>query len=367
MKYLAAAALLSVGCIAPAWAQDGSGNLRSALSLLPAGVFAAAQPDFSRYLDLSLLAGMHGGTLEREALMRAQTGRDLRPIDALATAGPDEWSAKAGIDLADLRFVAGTGQPPQDVVIWGFADAEKAASAFAALPDLGFDPLDGQPEILANGEEGHVNLLDRDPASPWSGMLGQTSVVRLEGPAFLHGASQAAFAPLIGSPSIADSPTGQVLLAGLEAGPGGVVQALFFGPALGLTSGIDPALFLGKSPGEARAALEEAMADPVPGVPPYGGAALADLETPDGPVMLLALAYPDCTIAEAAARQAAELWPQSARGSVQGSAEPSHVEAGEAGCAAVISVPGGAGNEQFTRAFTAMMQRNLAPIRIGLE
>ena len=66
---------------------------------------------------------------------------------------------------------------------------------------------------------------------------------------------------------------------------------------------------------------------------------LADLQGAGGPVMVLALAYGDCATAEAAAAQAALLWPQSAGGTLTGEAAPSHVDAGEAGCAAVISVP----------------------------
>lgn len=71
---------------------------------------------------------------------------------------------------------------------------------------------------------------------------------------------------------------------------------------------------------------------------------------------------------EAAAAQAALLWPQSAGGTVMGEAVPSHVDAGEAGCAALISVAGeGETNDPYGRAIGAILQLDLPPIRIGME
>lgn len=370
MKRHVPAIALALLCGQVALAQEsGESSLRAALSVLPAEIFSPARTGLARYLDLSVLAGLHGGQLDRAAFLRGHSGAGLRPVDALVMAGPEEWSASSGIGIAGLRFFAGHGQPPHEVAIWGFADEETAAEAFAGLAGRGFAPVGLLPGVVANGEPGRMDMSARDPADPWRGTLGQTSVVALRGPVFLHAVDSAAFAPILGAASPASgSAAGVVLLAGLEAQEGAVVQAMLFGPALGLHSGIDLAMLMTGTPEEARAALEEAMAAPVPGVPLYSGAVLADLQGAGGPVMVLALAYGDCATAEAAAAQAALLWPQSAWGAVTGEAVPSHVDAGEAGCAALISVAGeGETNDPYGRAIGAIMQQDLLPIRIGME
>lgn len=365
MMRQAATVALALFCGQGALAQDGEDNLRAALDVLPAGVFTATGYEMVRYLDLSRLAALNGGELDRKAFQRGQTGGGLRPVDSLAMAGPEEWAAKAGVAAEALRFVAGHGQPPHEVAIWGLADEATATAAFEALPARGFTPA-GMPGVLANGEPGAANMALRDPADPWRGMLGQTSVVTRSGPVLLHSTDVAAFAPILGATApIGTTTTGQTLLAGLEAQPGEVVQAMIFGPALGLHSGIDPAALMTATPEEARAALEAGAA---PGVPLYSGAILADLQGPDGPVLVLALAYGDCATAEKAAARAAALWPQSLKGAIGGEARPAHTDAGEAGCAALITVASpGETNASYGRAVGAMMQRDLAPIRIGLE
>jgi hypothetical protein len=364
------AIVLALLCGQAALAQEnGDSSLRSALSVLPAEIFSPTTPDLTRYLDLSRLAELHGGQLDRGAFLRGHSGAGLRPVEALVMAGPEEWSTTSGIDIASLRFVAGYGQPPHEVAIWGFTDEEAATEAFAGLAGRGFASVGLLPGVVANGEPGRMDMAARDPADPWRGNLGQTSVVTQRGAAFLHAVDSAAFAPILGASSpVGDTAAGKVLLAGLEAQEGVVVQAMLFGPALGLHSGVDSSVLMTKTPDEARAALEEAMAAPAPGVPLYSGAVLADLQGAGGPVMVLALAYGDCATAEAAAAQAALLWPQSAGGTLTGEAAPSHVDAGEAGCAAVISVPAeGETNDPYGRAIGAILQLDLLPIRIGME
>ncbi|MBN8631240.1 MAG: hypothetical protein J0L76_10340 [Rhodobacterales bacterium] len=360
-----AAALM---CGQSALAQEsGDASLRAALTVLPAEVFAPTHSDLTSFLDLSLLAELHSGRLDRPAFQRGQAVSGLRPVDALAMAGPEEWSMAAGTDIANLRFVAGYGQPPNQVAIWGFSDEAAASDAFAGLTERGFSPFGTLPGVVANGEPGQMDMSARNPADPWRGMLGKSSFVTQRGAIFLHADLPDAFAPILGAASSAEaSPTGAALLAGLEAQEGVTVQAMLFGPSLGLHSGIDPSVLMTATPDKAIAAIEEAMTAPVPGVPLYSGAILADLQGAGGPVMVLALAYSDCATAEAAAAQAAALWSESAPDI--GAAVPSHVDAGASGCAAVISVAGdGEVNAPFDRAVRGIFQRDLLPIRVSME
>ena len=97
-------------------------------------------------------------------------------------------------DSATLAFVAGIGQPPGAVSVWGFADAEAATTAFSGLSGRGFTELPSK--MIANGEPGIVDLATRDPADPWRGPMGQASVVGLSGPALLQAGDAAALEPL---------------------------------------------------------------------------------------------------------------------------------------------------------------------------
>lgn len=367
MKFIAGLVLALLGAASAGSAQDRHDTLRAALAVLPSAVFAPAEFDMARYLDLSLLAGLHGGKLDREAFLRGRTGAGLRPFDALVLAGPERWSEISGVDITRMRFVAGFGQPPQEVAIWGMADATAAGAAFEGLKQRGFAPAGLLPGVIANGEPGRIDMAARDPENPWSGMLGKTSVVALRGAALLQAADAAAFAPVLGGTAMAESGPGAVLLAALEAQEGAVLQAHFSGPYPGFGGGIDLSALMGRTPEEAQAILEEQMDQPAAGVPFYSGMVIADVMEDEGPVLLIALAYGDCAVAGPAAERAAGLWPQSLGGKAEGEAEPLHVDAGEAGCAAVLRIPGGEGNVQYDRAIGALMQRDLAPIRISME
>lgn len=348
-------------------AQEQKDSLHTAMAVLPATVFTPTAFDLARYVDMSLLAEMYDGRLDRQALMRGGTGSGLRPFDALATGSPEQWRDHSGIDVADLRFLAGYGQPPHVVAIWGLVDVPTATAAFDALPAKGFAPSGLLPGVLANGEPGALSIANRDPANPWSGMLGQTSVVTRREQTLLHGADGAAFASVLDGAAMLDTAAGATLLAALDTGPGTVLQGQFFGPYLGLHSGFDPADLMVATPEEARAAFEAAANDGVAGVPLYSAAVIADVVGTDDATLLIALAYADCETADLAAARAAELWPLSARGTVEGQAAPSHVEAEGSGCAAVITIPGGQDNLQYGRAIGALMQRDLASIRIAPE
>lgn len=363
MTRLAPALALALVVGAPALAEDS--NLRAALSVLPDTVFSGLTPDVARYLDLSALAEAHGGALEREALARALLGGGIRPVEALALGTPESFAEKAGIEGAALAFVAGIGQPPGAVSIWGFSDENAATIAFSSLSERGFAELPSG--MIANGEPGVTNLAKRDPADPWHGPMGQASVVALSGPALLQAGDAAALEPLLDDGTSAlDTPAGKTILDALEAQEGAVLQVAFLGPWHGLSGSTDPAVLAGKTPDEARVALEQAVAAASGGLPIWQGAALTDLETPEGPALILALAYADCSEAQAAAEGAADLW-RGMDGTAEDVAEASVAEAGQSGCAAILRVthPGGS-PRPFNNATRGLMAGNLPALRIGI-
>lgn len=361
MTRLAPALALALAVATPALAEDS--NLRAALSVLPGTVFTGVTPDVGRYIDLQALAEAHGGTLDREALSRALLGSGIRPAEALALGTPETFAGKSGIDSATLAFVAGIGQPPGAISVWGLADEEAATAAFSGLSAQGF--AETPSGMIANGEPGVMDLAGRDPADPWRGPMGQASVVALSGPTLLQAGDATVLEPLLADrPSALDTVAGKIIADALETQEGTVLQTAFLGPWHGLSS-IDPAILAGKSPDEARAALEQAAAAAAGGLPLWQGAALADLETAEGPALILAFAYADCPEAQAAADGAAELWRRM-EDTGEDVAEASVAEAMPSGCAAILRVTHPDGTPRpFNNATHALMSGSLPALRIG--
>ena len=361
MTRLAPALALALVVGTPALAEDS--NLRAAMEILPDTVFSSLTPDVARYLDLAALAEVHGGALGREALSRALLGGDIRPAEALALATPEGFAQKAGIDSAALIFVASIGQPPGAVSIWGFADKDAASATFSGLAERGFAELPSK--MIANGEPGVIDITGRDPADPWRGPLGQASVVALSGRALLQAGDGTVLEPLLTNRrSAVDTAAGKIILDAFEAQEGTVLQAAFLSPWHGLSS-IDPAILAGKTPDEARSALEQAAAAAAGGLPLWQGAALADVETAEGPALILAFAYADCPEAQTAAEGAAELW-RGMDGTAEDVAEPGVAAAAPSGCAAILRVTHpGRTPRPFSNATRGLISGNLPALRIG--
>jgi len=361
MTRLAPALTLAFVIGTPAMAENA--HLRAALSVLPDTVFSGLSPDIARYLDLSALAEAHDGTLERGAMSRAQLGSDIRPAEALILGTPEGFSEKAGIDSAALAFLAGVGQPPDAVSLWGFAEQDAASAAFSGLTERGF--VEMPSKMMANGEPGIIDIASLDPADPWRGPMGQASVVALSGPALLQAEDATVLEPFLPDRSSAlDTAAGKTILDVLEAQEGTVLQAAFVGPWHGLSS-IDPAIFTGKPRDEAEAALEQAVATASGGLPLWQGAALADVETAGKPVLLIALAYATCPEAQAAAEGAAELW-RGMDGTAEDVVESSVRQPAPSGCAAILHVTHPNGTPRpFTNATRGLLSGKLPALRIG--
>ena len=347
-------------------AQDAEDtNLRRAAAAMPADTLRPTSTSMAWFYDVTLLSELNDGQLDRKAFMQVPAASQLRPVAALAILGPDEWQAKTGVDPEKLRFFTEFGASPQQITQWGLADEAVATAAFDALPQHGFAPVEGAPDIVANGAPGKLDFALADPKDPWRGGMGHISAVARFGAGLLQATDPAVLGPAIDGPKMADSPFGMTLLRALEAQDGRVLQATFFGPHFGMMGGLDPTLGAAPDPQAAREAIQAAQDRLARGVPLYGGLAIADLVTADGPELVIAYAYADCDTAANAAATAATLWPESGQGMLEGTATPSHVDVAETGCAAVITVPGGAKGSQFNRAIGALMRRDLAAIHIA--
>lgn len=206
-----------------------------------------------------------------------------------------------------------------------------------------------------------------DPRDPWRGAMGQSSFVMLSEAGLFQATDPAPLQEIQKGTSLADTPFGKTLLGALEAQDGTVLQAALLGPAAGLQGAPAQIMVETSNPDAMQKAVDDAQDRMAQGLPLYGGLAIADLVHADGSVTVLAFAYSDCETAEGSAATAAELWPESGMGMVEGQATPSHVDVQDAGCAAVITIPEGQNGSQFDRVMGALMQRNLAAIRIGQE
>lgn len=361
-------------CIAPpALAETGDSALREAMATLPAQIFTAPQVDLGYFLDISVQAARGTDAASGLAVLARAPVTQVRPVESLVGAAMSgdlaEWAEKAGAEPAQIRYFAGFGQPPADVAIWGFTDEASASATFDGLSERGFTPLNGLKPIVANGEPMGMDPTKRDMTDPWTGQMGRISVVTRQGAKLLQADRPEAIAPALpGAPSLLDDPAGQTLLAALEGQTAPVAQALFFGPAMGLAGGIDPAIILqAGTAAEAQAAFQAHMASLPEGVPLYGGAVLADLDDAGKTIGLVALAYPDCAMAEAAAQKAASLWPQLVSSDMeQATVTPGHTDAGAAGCAATLTIttPDGNPGSYMMPAYNLYLL-NFPPIRIG--
>ncbi|MDO5643384.1 MAG: hypothetical protein Q4G26_13495 [Paracoccus sp. (in: a-proteobacteria)] len=362
--------LIPALCIAPpALAETGDSALREAMTTLPAYIFTSSELDLGFFLDVAVQRTR--GPDEAKNLSILGPVSELQALSTLFNAAAHnnvaEWSQKAGVEPAGIRYFAGFGVPPMGVTIWGFTDEAGASATFDGLSARGFTVLDGMENTLANGDPMGMDLTRRDITDPWIGSMGRTSVVTRQGAQFLHAATPEAYAPILdGAPSLLDSPTGQTLLAALEGQPAPVVQTVFFSPALGLHVADPLPILEAGSHAEAQAALDARQAELSDGVPLYSGAVLAELDDAGKTIGLIALAYPDCATAEAAAQKSASLWPQMGGDMAEATITPGHTDAGAAGCAATLTITTPDGNARsFLAPIDGVFTRNFPPIRIG--
>lgn len=351
-------------CVASATENE---TLRAALADIPASIFTADDVNFATIVDMRTLTSLGKGKVTADALARLSLANDIRPLAAMTTDSMGVWSQHSGVSLEDLWFVAGYNLSPQDVSVWGLANQETADAVFEGLGSRGFSTSAFRAGVMSNGDDNALDFPGADRASPWKGPMGKTSAVAKRGSSLMQAANSGAAAAAANiRHSIASSSQGKVIISALEAQGGDLLTAFLFGPFAGLTAG-DPAHLMNGLAENIRERVE-ALGEMPAGVPPYLAGALADIETDHGPQFVAVLSYKDCETAQKASASAVRLWQDAYGETSMLVAEASHVDAGEAGCAAVMSVSAEASdNTNYRRALGAFMRRDFPPVRIGPE
>jgi hypothetical protein len=170
-----------------------------------------------------------------------------------------------------------------------------------------------------------------------------------------------------------DHPVVATSLASLDTivDAGVVVQAMLISPAFGL-QGADPGSIAPSGStdiDELRSQLEAAMDKAGQGIPPYFGGIIADVQN-DRPELVISLVYPDCEIAETAARMVEKRWADAMPDSGPAMFETSTSEGVDGSCAAVVAVAaqddqGAAANPYARALFAKFMRREFNVLQIG--
>lgn len=359
---------------------DDSFALKEAFGLLPQAILQEASAEIAYFADATVIQDLLAaeGKLSPAALTRIGHGTRFRPIAALASRDLATWSAKAGTDFGNLRYFVGLHRQAESAVLWRFTTPEQMRGLVEDLGQKGFSPVegDGLTAVLANGKPGSIDLAMRDPASPWRGRMGETSVVAAHKSTVIQSKSAtwpARLQATEGQPPLAQHPAVAALLDAVQPtlSAGRVVQSILFSPAVGLLAG-DPAKFLlggGAELPKTDEVLENDTAR-MPGVPLYLAALVADVQFHDRAAMLVVLAYADCAAAAQGGRRMAELWHAGHFDSLApAEIEIETVEGEMSGCSAVATLADASGqageNPVFASLLKAIARREPTPLRIS--
>ena len=368
---LATALLLAPSPAALAASTDTLGD---ALSKFPQSVLMSSEPIQAYFVDMTLLQelGKKAGAEQGLAAERM----DFAMIDALKPlmmGGVETWTRNSGIDLAKLRYFAGMGVPPQTVSVWGLDSEATTKNLMGSLSEGEFEPV-GANGVIGNGEPMNVNITAREIGNPWRDEMGRATFLSRSGDALVQSSTPDAVAGFLQNDETAiDHPVVATLLGSLDAvsDAGGVVQAMLISPAFGLQS-VDPrSLNLSGSVNmdELRRQLKSAMEQAGTGIAPYFGGIIADLQE-DQPALVMALAYPDCDMARAAAESVKQRWEDTMTESGPATVETSTFEGSDGLCAAVVAVArdsdqAGTTNPYAKAVFARIMRRQFDVLQIG--
>ncbi|WP_331316812.1 hypothetical protein [Methylobacterium mesophilicum] len=351
-------------------AAQAAGSLEAALRAVPDSALATSDPMPIVFMDVQALSKAAGGALSDAGLRRMAFHQNIRPLNALSYGGAQSWTETAGIPFEDISYFAAFGQPPARVSDWGLATKAAADDLIGKLRDRNFRPVSTAPRILANGEPRAVNLKGRQPTSPWSGPMGETSAVLAIDRVVAQASAAEDLEKRVGvGRSAADHAAVATSLAGLAAAddrdPGAILQAAVVTPLMGVTLD-DPASVLSATD---RAAMRKAIDDQRErgrdGIPAYEGGIVADYQGRAGPALLVSLAYPDCPTAGRAVTALKARWQAGMPSAA--SADGRTVESPQRGCAAVLRVnqAPGAGTP-FAAFLESYMRRGFNVLQIGM-
>lgn len=341
--------------------------LRDGLDHLPATAMLQQHGDLAYFVDVKALSDLANGDSAVQPFARVMVGADINALESFATAEPADWEGKAGTTRDAVRYFTGYGRTPGGVSFWGLTDAAAATEMIATLGGMGFEDA-GKPGVIGNGEPMQMDLQKRDPSDPWRTMIGAAQFAAAKGSTVVQAQNpQDAMLVAAQQASLGESPILQTALSGLQqsAGDNRIVQAVVISPLFGM-AGLDPSAFLSPSGDmtETRQQIEGQMAELASGIPAYLGGIVADMQGEKQGVGI-ALAYPDCTIAQVAADRVAERWIAMAGDAAEGDIL-AQTAPGEAGlCAATVSIHIDADNPEQNPAYRAVIDAHLSS-RVGV-
>ncbi|KKB08664.1 hypothetical protein [Devosia chinhatensis] len=324
---------------APVLAQ-ATDTLRDGLNHVPATVFAQSHGDIAYFVDVATLANLVSDEGDAGPFQRVLSGADIIALQSLSMAEPNEWEAKAGTRIDSLLYFIGYGRAPDSQTHWGLVDAAAASDLVDTLKASGFAEA-GPTGVVGNGEPRRFDPSLRDPEDPWRTSVGAAQFAAASGTNVVQAQTpQAAALAASAQPSLGESAIMQTALAGLDhvIGDGVVAQAVVISPLFGM-AGLDPAAFLSPQGNieETRRQFEAQIAELGSGIPPYLGGIVADLDD-DRQGVAIALAYPDCDLAQQAVDTLSERWSTMTGEEAQGETMVDRVEGVDGLCAASFSV-----------------------------
>ncbi|MDR7126351.1 hypothetical protein [Pseudotabrizicola sp. 4114] len=340
--------------------------LTDALGQLPDTVLSNPVSQQAYFVDIAAvarLAAEQNGDITPRHFMRAPVGAMLPPAAALYSGDTDNWHERAGVDLQDVRYFVGYGEPPNTVTVWGLADDDTATDLVTTLTNGDFKPV-GEEGIIGNGEPRIADLTLADRGMPWRSPVGAPTFAGAKGNVLIQASTPDTLPGMLGD--FGDSgldrhPMVQALTAGLEVAVGDqtIVQAVLISPAFGFAS-IDPSAIMpggGRDIDAIRNHLKAQITSGSAGIPPFLGGLIADAHA-DHPAVAISLAYPDCETADLAATLIEERWATSMPDVAQGTTSTATSEHPDGYCAAVLTVTGDGTDKSLNPLFSTFFDMN---------
>lgn len=370
-SFLMAAAFIALPMCLSAENAKPTERLRAVLQQMPAAAVSLSDALIGIFVDPNAASHAKGELPWLSGM--------IRPLEALAMAGPDAWGAASGIPADTIRSFLSFGQPPRDTTIWGqVPGAEEMLGP--KLQELGFLPVTDSVGIYGNGEPLIVDFAKRSPGDPWRGTTGLASFIAFDNDGIIQSTTPEAVAAVLDAGKhVAEIPFLKLSLDAIDsaAGDAPVIQALLFSTASGLDAGL-PAGFLTEDPKtfkDLMATLKGDIATPKSGIPPYFGGLLADARIDGKPGLLIVVSYPTCEQAEEAASgirtlwQAEEIEGKAMADRIPGALATDHI-AGHGLCAAIVTITGASDpsvQQPFDFAVAAFMRGGFPLLRIALN
>lgn len=375
MRMKALALCLMTGFAATAAAQDSTLTLRQALKQMPQVVLSSTDAMQIVFLDVQAWRGLEPAAPSADGMRRLSIARQIRPLESIGS-GLQSWSENAKVPFDEVAFFAGFGRAPANISYWGLKNKEAVGELVASLKRIDFAAVEGDaPGLIANDNEGKMNLQKANQQDPWRGMMGMPSFVLPLDRALIQASSAKGMQTLAQpTPSVADSEIVAASLAGLKEGVpadrGQIVQAAVISPIMGLAA-VDPAKVLLSTSVDADIAkqnLKAAVEANRQGIPPYFSGILADAQVNKLPAVVISLAYADCATARQAVDGIRAAWKQSMAGAKDAKVAGTTVQAGKL-CAAVVRATApkadDAGNPVLAEVMNRYMRREFTLLQIG--